>query len=820
MSAAFLWLLEQSIPALWVILAILLARLLLRKAPKKYACLLWALAAFRLICPFSIESSLSLVPKTAWVREAADFEAQPPPPTVNAVDVDAIKEQYPDTVVSVNVQQPEVTIRKQPSLAGLLSWLWLAGMLAMLGYALVGYGKLRKSVAASVPAGENVFLCDEVQSPFLLGVLRPKIYAPSSLPGETLRFVITHEDAHIRRKDHWWKPLGYLLLCVWWFHPLVWLGYILFCRDTELACDESVVRNMDDHERAGYSQALLDCAMPRRRVAVCPLAFGEIGVKARVKNVLRCRKPAVWVSTLAVAVCIAVAVCFLTSRRDSEPDLSFLNYKNALSLAAQSETVPVVFCPPTEDSSVSYLSLGTAEGRQLANYLSGAKWKERSAPIRSPASPGSVEFILNDDYRITVYQKPRVARVTVLEETRYYRTGRSDYAGAAALFEPDGGERPASLSEADRQRMTLSQLLNLTDGVWTCEDGDLFVSFQRNEDRSVTGTIQKDGKTVALSITYVTVKGSDRRAVFTLYDSTYGKNMAEHRLCEGQMRSRSGSIVFTLDKDGEAYFGRKKLLFTFSGTEKPASAAEKWFDFFNGDDVLWDEVRVTTLPEFPGVTFRCSSEALEAVTEGETVTLYHGMPIMSVYFCDLNGDGLRELCSTVSFGSGFIDERIYAADYANNAVHELSDRFHYNYRISLRDGRAWAEKYPAYVDEASAALVPEAGVLTIQRVVGDDGDPVPTLTFVKSSFSGDELIEADRMLIDRAWPEADDFAKANQLTLDPDSAKVFRYTDGLSADVVFSEAGGKRSVSVSFTVTEDGSWRPLSANAVQLIERR
>lgn len=819
MSAVFRALLNLGITASWLILAVLLARLLLKKAPKRLVCLFWALVAVRLCCPFSVESSLSLVPKTVWVEEAAVYEAQSTPPTVSAVDADAIKDAYPDAVVSVTVQQPEVTIRKRLSPAGVLPCLWLAGMLAMLGYALVGYGKLRKSVAASVPMGENVLACDEVQSPFILGIVKPKIYVPSFLTGETFRFVITHEKTHIRRQDHWWKPLGYLLLCVYWFHPLVWLSYLLFCRDMELACDEKVVRDMDGRSRAGYSQALLDCAVPRRKIAVCPLAFGEVGVKARVKNVLRCRKPAFWVSALAVLLCVLVGVCFLTSRRDREPDLSLLNYHNAMTVAAQSETVQAIYCPPAENASVSYLSIGSAEGRKLANYLNGADWKERSAPVRSPASPGSVEFILNDDYRVTVYQKPRMARVTVAEKTRYYRTGRSDYAGAAALFKADGGQQPASLSETERKRMTLSQLLALTDGAWTCEDGKISVAFAMNEDRSITGVIQKDGKTVDLSLSYRNIKGSDRRAVFTLYNSAYGQNM-EHRLCEGRMQAQRGSIVFTLDKDGEAYFGRKKLSFTFSETEKSASAPEKWFDFFDGDDVLWDEVRITTLPEFPGVTFRCSSEALEVVADGETVTLYYGMPIMSVYFCDLNGDGLRELCSTVSYGSGIIDERIYVADYANNAVHELSDRFHYNYRVSLKDGRAWAEKYPAYIDGSSDELVPEAGVLTIQKVVGDGEALVPTLMLVKSSFPEDALIEADRMLIDRAWPEAEKFAEANQLTLDPDSAKVFRYTGGLSADVVFSEADGDRSVSVSFTVTEDGSWQLLPANAVQLIERR
>ena len=727
MNAAFLWLLEQSAPAAWLILAVLPVRLLLKKAPKKYACLLWALAAVRLICPFSIESSLSLVPKTAWVREAADFEAQPPPPTVNAVDVDAIREQYPDTVVSVNVQQPEVTIRKQPSLAGLLPWLWLAGMLAMLGYALVGYGKLRKSVAASVPAGDSVFLCDEVQSPFLLGVLRPRIYVPSSLTGDTLRYVIRHEEAHIRRKDHWWKPLGYLLLCVWWFHPLVWLGYILFCRDVELACDESVVRDMDDRSRAGYSQALLDCAVPRRRVIVCPVAFGEVGVKARVKNVLRYRKPAFWLGAAAAAACIIIGVCFLTEP-NREPDLSFLNYENAVSAAGQRESIDAILYPfaPTEENGL--ICIGTAEGNALARYLESVSWKQRTAPGHNPASPGSVEFILNDDYRITVYQKPRAARVTSGADARWYRVGRSDFEAAAALFRASGEQRTleTAAQPKSRNKMTLPELLAL-EGVWTCDDGGVRASFTADEDRAVTGSVQKDGKTLGFSLEYRYVKGNDRRAVCRFVARTDGETDG-NLLCEARMQAKRGKLRFTPDEAGKAWLGRKTVDFSFTPSVRSAAAPEKWFDFYDGDDVLWDEVRVTTLPEFPGVTFRCSSEKLEAVKDGETVTLYYGMPIMSVYFCDLNGDGMRELCSTVSYGSGIVDEHITVFDYASGAEVSLWDRGTYDYRLSLRDGQAWAEKRPY-----SGGGILESGPLTFREVVGTEEERIPTLMLAKSS---------------------------------------------------------------------------------------
>lgn len=817
MSTVFLYALNLGLSAGWLILAVILARLLLRKAPKRFTCLLWALAAVRLLFPFSVESALSLNPGGEMVPVNIT-EMQSPAihagiEVVNAAVNPILAQRFaPEPGGSANPLQIVVPV---------LSAVWLMGIAAMLGYALVRSARLRKSVSASVPAGQNIRMCDEVQSPFILGIFRPMIYVPSSMDGETLRYVITHEEAHLRRRDHWWKPLGYLLLCVYWFQPLVWLGYILFCRDLELSCDERVIRDYDDLSRAAYSEALLSCAFPRRKLAVCPLAFGELGVKERVKNVLSYRKPVFRVTALAVLLCIVVGVCFLTTRREREPDLSFLNYENAGSLASQSEAVQAIYCPPVEDGANGVICVGTADGNSLGRFLLGAAWRGRSAPLRSPASPGSVEFILREDYRVTVYQKPRLARVTHGTEMRYYQIGQNDYENAAALFQPDGTELPTSSPGIDLKSMDLWDMLTEEDspeGVWSYSDGSISVSFTRNEDRSITGTIQKDGKTVGLSIGCVAIKGTHRRLVFQMYDSTYGQE-PEYRLCEGQMKSRGGNIVFTLDKDGEAYFGRKKLLFTFSQSAgKPASAAEKWFDFYNGDDVLWDEVRETSLPEFPGVTFRCSPAALEAVMGDETVTLYDGMPIMSVYFCDLNSDGLRELCSTVSVGSGIIDERIYVADYANNAVHELSDRGRCNYRFSLKDGRPWAEKYP-YGSGVTEA-VKESGYLTIHSVVGTDGELVPTLMFLKSSFSDAELIEADQQLIDRAWTAASDFAEADGLTLELSGAKVFRYTDGLSADVVFPEADGLRSVSVSFTVSEDGTWRVLPAGGVQLIEKR
>ena len=308
MDAVFLKLVNMSITASWLILAVVLMRLLLKKAPKWITCALWVLVAVRLVCPVSPESALSLIPSNETIPEEIFFyegTQQHNPAWIDIIDNPVLSQGVSlPTGHSVSVVQTRFV---------LWTLIWLIGMAALLLYALISCLRLKRRVEASIPVRENVFACDEVQSPFILGVVRPRIYVPSSMKGETLDYVMTHETAHIRRHDHWWKPFGYLLLTIYWFNPLCWLAYVLLCRDIELACDEKVVRALDRDGRAAYSQALLDCSFPRRKIAACPLAFGEVGVKERVKSVLNYKKPAFWIVAAAVIACIVIALCFLTN---------------------------------------------------------------------------------------------------------------------------------------------------------------------------------------------------------------------------------------------------------------------------------------------------------------------------------------------------------------------------------------------------------------------------------------------------------------------------------------------------------------------------
>lgn len=305
----FLKLAGMSLTAGLLVLAILVVRTLARKMPKWANCLLWGLVALCLLCPVRPESRLSLQPRSQSIVQYLDRVAvgSPEPPVVL---VPTGELGY--SIYRTDMQGVDIPVTP-------LAWAWLAGMAVLLGWAVFSWLRLRRQVAASVPVSQGVYLCDDIASPFILGVLRPRIYLPSGLDAATMESVLRHERAHLKRRDHWWKPLAHVLLAVYWFNPLLWAAYVLLCRDIELACDERVVRDMSREDRAAYSQALLKCGRNRRRMLVlCPLAFGQVGVRARVQSVLRYRRPAVWLSAAAVLLCAALAVAFLTVPKAAE----------------------------------------------------------------------------------------------------------------------------------------------------------------------------------------------------------------------------------------------------------------------------------------------------------------------------------------------------------------------------------------------------------------------------------------------------------------------------------------------------------------------
>ena len=610
MSNLFLKILNMSISASWLVLAVLVLRFALKKAPKWANVLLWGIVAVRLICPFTIESSVSLIPDSVgsgelvseWIDDYIDdIDIHHPDSAYFDAAIGAGREPVSDGeggyyVVTKHDQLGEpATIEN--TVIPVLSIVWVTGMSILALYTVISYFRLRRKVDTAIRHKDNIFQSENVSSPFVLGILKPRIYLPFSMNAQNLEHVVAHEQAHIRRKDHWWKPLGFLLLTIHWFHPLMWLAYVLLCRDIELACDEKVIKGLDNEHRADYTQALVACSVGRRMIAACPLAFGEVGVKERVKSVMNYKKPAFWIVLVSVVACIAVAACFLTNPKAQET-------------------------------------------REISDLLiPGTKWQ-------------------------------------------YQITGDSDFPVDA--------------------------------------------SFAVREDTSIVGTIKKEEEITDFCIMY-RVRGAAGWAEF--YGCTpevrQELDSEEYLLFTAAFHAENGKLVFRMtDGHGLSYFGAREVTFAQVTGKDSITRATKWFDYLAAPDEMdWSGRLEINLPEFPEVTFRWYPEKIEAVTSDGITPLYTGMPIWNTYFCDLTGDGLPELCSTLSFGSGMIDNRVIIYDYANGVSHTLEDRGNYDYTLRLNDsdGRLYAEQKIYNSEElvASGPLVFQDGRFRIEGNTGE-----------------------------------------------------------------------------------------------------
>lgn len=332
MNAVFIKILDMSIKACWLIVVVILIRLLLKKAPKYIRCILWALVAVKLVFPFSIESGLSLVPEAdvntvteatadllldlkirAYELAESDTEQE------NNVSVNDSTQN--STEISIESEQENVIDMGIPESHGIdfgpivnaAPKVWILGVLGLITYSMVSLVLLKRKVKVSMQLDDNIYLCDGIDSPFIMGLIKPGIYLPSGISTSELEYVIAHEKAHLERFDDWWKVIGFLLLAIHWFNPLVWVAYILFSRDIELACDELVIKDMSADDKKAYSTALLYYSVPHKNLVSHPLAFGEVGVKNRVSSILNYTKPALRITIVAALTCVAVAVFFMTS---------------------------------------------------------------------------------------------------------------------------------------------------------------------------------------------------------------------------------------------------------------------------------------------------------------------------------------------------------------------------------------------------------------------------------------------------------------------------------------------------------------------------
>ncbi len=600
MSKLFLTVLSMSLSASWLILAVLALRLILSKAPKWASLLLWGMVAARLLFPFFVQSPFSLLPSSVrngefvsqWTGSYAG-DVQIYHDNLDAFDDAAASGaqvvttpeggRYAVTGGSGRGAPPTVADRVVP----VLSAVWAAGMVFFALHALLSWRRLRKKLSFAVLLSENVFQSEAVGSPFVLGIFRPRIYVPFCMEEEQLAFVIAHERSHLAHGDHLWKLLGFVVLTIHWFNPLVWLAYLLLCRDIELACDQRVIQGLDDAQRAGYLQALVACSVGKPRLSACPLAFGEAGVKERVRSVLRYKKPSLWGVAAAVLACILAALCFLTD-------------------PLQTEAPPSPFGADYRASAAIYSSAGSPSDAMAQELPHCRLSQERHLLIlRDTASGNWLD-------------------AGALEEVALTKNNFDAY------FYADDGFEDSSAAALRRRNARAWRVLLSPEAY----QSDFYYLLQ-----------QQDGSLyLALG----------------LYD-----------------------VAEADDPDSDDSVIREVFLLKVL----PAQAVLTWFDYLDGQELPWDGRREINLDAFPGATFRWSPEKVEAVTDTGILPLCTGMPIWNVFFADLTGDGLPELCSTLSISSGVANTCVMVYDYANGASYALQSRMQYDYSLSVQDDR-------------------------------------------------------------------------------------------------------------------------------------
>ena len=377
MDKLFIQVLNLSIAGAWMILAVLLLRLILKRAPKAMVCALWLLVGLRLLLPFSVESALSLIPSRQTVSAAIAEPGALPPVSVSGIQVLPTQDGGYDRPARVDVidsglpaldraLNPVINESLAPAqgasvdplqvLTAVSGWVWLLGCFGLLGYGAFSFLRLKLRLRESVLAGPGVREGAMVDTPFVLGIFRPVIYLPLGLSERDREMVLSHERAHLKRRDNWIKPLAYILLAVHWFNPLVWVAYVLLCRDIESACDERVLRDMGREERRAYSAALLNCSVRPRMISACPLAFGELSVKGRIKSVLNYRKPGFRISLAALAACLVVALCFLTDpvTEDESPEPLAAEEETEAEEGLSAEEAQFLFIIPEEGEGADY----------------------------------------------------------------------------------------------------------------------------------------------------------------------------------------------------------------------------------------------------------------------------------------------------------------------------------------------------------------------------------------------------------------------------------------------------------------------------------
>lgn len=431
----FLHLFNVSVSASFLVAAVLVLRFIFKKVPKWLTVFLWALVGIRLILPFSVESALSLIPSAEMIpTEIMSVDpTKTHDTTFGLIDNPTYSDIFNSTVVVDDVDSFQLDVM-------FASYGWLIGVAMLLLYALVSYLRLRHTVRVSMPYKDNVWLCDSVKSPFILGVFRPKIYLPSDMDEETAQLVLRHEKEHIKRKDHIWKPLGFVLLSVYWFNPVMWLAYVLLCRDIELACDEKVISEMATEDKKAYSEALFSCSQPKSAISACPVAFGEVGVKKRIKSVLDYKKPAFWLVAVAVVVSVVVALCFMTDPKEKNGGQNYIDGVDKISelsfpmkeILRSAQSYTIYEGVSTTDNYFKFDSDNRYTYNQIYHffdYLTLGELADGTVnPKQEPKSDGIIKIQTADHAPVTVIFHDDFQKMYMQKRSEFYSVRSKDYA--------------------------------------------------------------------------------------------------------------------------------------------------------------------------------------------------------------------------------------------------------------------------------------------------------------------------------------------------------------------------------------------------------
>ncbi len=403
MTSFFLSILNISFTATIVAVAVILLRFLFKKAPRWITCLLWGLVGLRLIFPFAVESRFSLVPNTEVLTD--NFYLQ----NTDALHTHTGINAFNSTVNHQLTSMPEP--QKALELMDILAIVWISVAALVLIYGIVSYILMFLRVRTAIPLKKNIYQSENVNSPFVLGFIKPKVYIPFNLTGRTLKYVLAHEEAHIKRKDHIVKPFAYLLLSFHWFNPLMWLSYVLLCRDIEVACDEKVIKNYSINKRKNYAFALLNCKVNRSNIAVCPVAFGEVNVSDRIRKTLCYKKPAMWIIAVAIAVSVIASGCLLTNPK---AETYFVEVGPAVetTIPAEAETNPAtqVTEPTSEKEAV------TENSEPQETTVAVTTVPETEAPAEAYEEYYEEDYYYEDEY----YEEDYYYEDEYYEEDYYY----------------------------------------------------------------------------------------------------------------------------------------------------------------------------------------------------------------------------------------------------------------------------------------------------------------------------------------------------------------------------------------------------------------